>query len=62
VLSMSKGPGAIESRIAELFAATRDRDLTVTEIADRAFELDGATATRAQRLSATRAGIASSGG
>jgi hypothetical protein len=53
---MSQGAGRIESRIAELFAATRDRGLTVAELADAAFELDGATATREQRLSATRAG------
>ena len=52
---MSKGPGAIESRIAELFAATRDRGLSVAEIADHAFALKGRPATRAQRLSATRA-------
>jgi hypothetical protein len=53
---MSKGPGTIEKRIAELFAATRDRALSVGEIADHAFELAGQPATRAQRLSATRAG------
>jgi hypothetical protein len=53
---VSRGQGAVESRIAELFAATRDRGLTVAKLADFAFELDGATATRAQRLSATRAG------
>ena len=52
---MSKGPGAIEKRIAELFAATRDRGLTVAEIADYAFALAGQPANRAQRLSATRA-------
>jgi hypothetical protein len=52
---MSKGPGVIESRIAELFAATRDRGLSVAEIADHAFALTGLPATRAQRLSATRA-------
>ena len=52
---MSKGPGAIESRIADLLAATRDRALSVTEIADYAFEMGGGTPTRAQRLSATRA-------
>jgi hypothetical protein len=53
---MSRGQGAIERRTADLFAATRDRGLTVAELADFAFQLDGATATRAQRLSATRAG------
>lgn len=52
---MSKGPGQIEKRIADLFAATRDRPLTVTEIADHAFGLGGRPPTRAQRLSATRA-------
>jgi hypothetical protein len=53
---MSKGRGQVESRIAELFAATRDRALTVAEIADNAYGLGGRRATRAQRLSATRAG------
>jgi len=38
---MSKGPGAVEQRIADLFAATRDRVLSVAEIADYAFELGG---------------------
>jgi hypothetical protein len=51
---MSKGPGGVEARIAELLAATRDRALTVAEIADHAFALNGRPATRAQRLSATR--------
>jgi hypothetical protein len=36
-------------------AATRDRALTVAEIADHAFALNGRPAARAQRLSATRA-------
>jgi hypothetical protein len=53
---MSKGPGAVEKRIADLFAATRDRGLSVAEIADHAFQLAGRPASRAQRLSATRAG------
>lgn len=53
---MSKGMGAVESRIAQLIAATRNRDLTVDELAEAAFQLAGRTATRAQRLSATRAG------
>jgi hypothetical protein len=53
---VSKGPGGIENRIAELFAATRDRGLTFAEIADHAFALKGRPASRAQRLSATRAG------
>jgi hypothetical protein len=53
---MSKGPGEVESRIAELFAASRDsRALSVADIANHAFRLEGRTATRAQRLSATRA-------
>jgi hypothetical protein len=52
---MSKGAGAVERRIADLLAATRDRALTVDDIADTAFELRGAKPTRAQRLSATRA-------
>lgn len=52
---MSKGPGEVERRIAELFAAPRDRGLSVAEIADHAFARDERLATRAQRLSATRA-------
>jgi hypothetical protein len=52
---MSHGPGQIEKRIGELFAATQDRALSVADICDAAFALDGATASRAQRLSATRA-------
>jgi len=36
---MSKGPGLIERRIAELFAETRDRALLVEDICDRAFAL-----------------------
>ena len=52
---MSKGPGTVEKRIAALFIATEDRALSVGEIADHAFELAGEPATRAQRLSATRA-------
>jgi hypothetical protein len=53
---MSKGPGAIESRIADLFAATRDRALSIDEIARHAFVLrKRRMPTRAQRLSATRA-------
>jgi hypothetical protein len=63
---MSKGPGEIERRIAELFATDRpdvitlmrcaqDRPLSVTEIADYAFDMGGGAPTRAQRLSATRA-------
>jgi hypothetical protein len=52
---MSRGPGSIEARIGDLFAATRDRALSITDITDHAFALDGKPATRAQRLSATRA-------
>jgi hypothetical protein len=52
---MSHGAGVIERRIADLFAATRDRALSVGEIADYAFEMGGGTPTRAQRISATRA-------
>jgi hypothetical protein len=52
---MSKGPGAVERRIADLLAATRDRALDIGEIADNAYGLDGKPATRAQRLAATRA-------
>jgi hypothetical protein len=52
---MSKGPGVVERRIADLFAATRDRALSVSDIADYAFELGGQPPTRVQRLSATRA-------
>jgi len=52
---MSRGPGSIERRIADLLAATRGRALDVDEITDCAFELAGTAPTRAQRLSATRA-------
>jgi hypothetical protein len=52
---MSRGPGSIERRIADLFAATRDRALSVEELATVAFDLDDATPTRAQRLSTIRA-------
>jgi hypothetical protein len=55
VITMSKGPGTVERRIAELFIATRDRALSVGEIADHAFGLAGKPASRVQRLSATRA-------
>jgi hypothetical protein len=43
---MSRGPGRIERRIAELFAASEDRALSVGDIADYAFELGGAPANR----------------
>ena len=52
---MSKGPGVIERRIVDLFAATRDRALSVSDITDAAFELGGRAPTRVQRLSACRA-------
>jgi hypothetical protein len=52
---MSRGPGKIETRIADLFAATRDHALSIDAITDHAFALAGKTPTRAQRLSATRA-------
>jgi hypothetical protein len=53
---MSRGPGSIERRIANLFAATRDRALGISEIARHAFKLRAKQQpTRAQRLSATRA-------
>jgi hypothetical protein len=52
---MSRGPGVIEKRVADLFAATRDRALGIDEIAAHAFGLNGARPSRAQRLSATRA-------
>src|SRR3979490_606265 len=52
---MSKGPGAIETRIADLFAATRDHALTIDVVTDHAFKLRGRSPSRAQRISATRA-------
>jgi hypothetical protein len=53
---MSKGSGRIERRIGELFAATKDRALSVGDLASYAFELtDGVPPNRKQRLSATRA-------
>lgn len=52
---MSKGPGIVERRIADLLAATRDRALSICEITDNAYELGGRKPTREQRLSATRA-------
>lgn len=53
---MSKGPGKIEKRVADLFAATRDNALSVDDIARHAFGLAaGVKPTRTQRLSATRA-------
>jgi hypothetical protein len=52
---MNQGPGAVEKRIAELFVATKDRALSIADIANHAFALAGRPATREQRLSATRA-------
>jgi hypothetical protein len=53
---MSRGPGSIEKRIADLFAATRDRALAIDDITRAAFQLSVITTpTRPQRLSATRA-------
>jgi hypothetical protein len=58
---MSKGPGTIERRIADLFAATRDRALDVSEIARHAF---GAKSSRPGRSEYRRPGrrIACCGG
>jgi hypothetical protein len=52
---MSKGPGLIETRIANLLTGTRDRALSIDDIVDNAYALNGAKPTRAQRISATRA-------
>jgi hypothetical protein len=52
---MSRGPGSIETRIGDLFAASQDRTLSVDEIAAHAFALDGNPPIRAQRLSTIRA-------
>lgn len=52
---MSRGPGAIETRIGELFAVTLDRALSIGELTDHAFALHGKAASRAQRLSTIRA-------
>jgi hypothetical protein len=52
---MSKGPGRIEAAIIELFKSRRCA-LSVSDITRHAFGLDGTQPTRAQRLSATRAG------
>lgn len=53
---MSRGSGRIERRIGELFAATKDRALSIGDLASYAFELtDGVPPDRKQRLSATRA-------
>jgi hypothetical protein len=51
---VSKGAGSIERRIADLLNKS-DRVLSIDDITDHAFKLRGRKATRAQRLSATRA-------
>jgi hypothetical protein len=52
---MSRGPGSIETRIADLFAANQDRALSIDEVTRHAFELGDRRPSRIQRLSATRA-------
>jgi hypothetical protein len=52
---MSRGPGSIETRIADLFAANQDRALAIDEVTRHAFSLGDHPASRGQRLSATRA-------
>jgi hypothetical protein len=52
---MSRGPGSIERRIADLLAATRDQALSIDDIASHAFATGKKPPTRVQRLSATRA-------
>jgi hypothetical protein len=53
---MSRGSGRIERRIGALFAATKDRAVSIGELASYAFELtEGVPPDRKQRLSATRA-------
>ena len=52
---MSRGPGSVETRIGDLFAANQDRALSIDEIARHAFSLGDQPPSRAQRLSATRA-------
>jgi hypothetical protein len=54
--SMSRGSGRIERRIGELFAGSKDRAVSIGDLAAHAFELkDGAVPDRKQRLSAIRA-------
>jgi hypothetical protein len=52
---MSRGPGAIEARIGNLFAANQDRALLAEEVARHAFDLGDRSPTRSQRLSVIRA-------
>jgi len=53
---MSRGPGQIERAIIELFVAVgQQRALSVGDLCEHAFALAGAPASRAQRISATRA-------
>jgi hypothetical protein len=52
---MSRGSGAIERKIGDLFASSHDRALDADEVVRVAFALDGAKPTRAMRVSAIRA-------
>jgi hypothetical protein len=53
---MSHGPGAIERKIGDLFAASHDRALDIDEMVASAFDLSrGARPTRAMRISTVRA-------
>jgi hypothetical protein len=51
---MSHGPGAIERRIGDLFAASHDRALDIDEIIARVFDLPRAPSRRTPKLSAIR--------
>lgn len=48
----SRGLGPIERRIGESFAATEERALTIADLCDHAFHLEGQPATPRQRRSA----------
>src|SRR5437867_2973225 len=52
---MSRGPGWVEQRVGELFAATRNRALSVADLCDHVFRLAGTPASRSQRISVLRA-------
>jgi hypothetical protein len=52
---MSRGLGQVERRIVELFATTCERSLSVADLANAAYQLNGQRPTREQRLSVTRA-------
>jgi hypothetical protein len=59
---MSRGPGAIEARIADLLAETRDRALSIDDIADHAFALacaspSGLPGNRPARFLPSRKGV-----